>query len=395
MTKLGDLYSNFSRIDLDTRGGYARVADVNSQQEGTGSVHRAFKLLRHEIDYQKGMERFQDEYSLLAAVNGDSSAPAPITRICNSGFAPVDLSRALHDRVQPNLDMIIHPTGINDDEFLRRAQRMLETKGEKLVPYLVVELAPYDDSLLRQIHHQPKEDPAGLYRLPTGEVVSMAIQLLDVMDYLHKTYAKAYMDWKPEHIFWDGTSKQVKLIDWNVTIPIQENASERQNIRDDIRLFCGAVLYISLTFVDPDNPTKPIGPRPTEEPQNPVHEIRRRYWTDNPNFYKRGPKLDDRIKRIIRQGLDPSQGYQSPAELKAELISYAQQELGITETELTPCSAPESQYFKALAEWHIARRKLLQVQQNLFSFIEKNGTNAEFDWMFETIKQALVNFPGS
>jgi hypothetical protein len=31
MTKLGEFYSNFSRIDLDSRGGYGRVTQVKTQ----------------------------------------------------------------------------------------------------------------------------------------------------------------------------------------------------------------------------------------------------------------------------------------------------------------------------------------------------------------------------
>ena len=31
MTKLGEFYSDFSRIDLDSRGGYGRVTQVKTQ----------------------------------------------------------------------------------------------------------------------------------------------------------------------------------------------------------------------------------------------------------------------------------------------------------------------------------------------------------------------------
>jgi hypothetical protein len=395
MAKLGDLYTDFSRIDQDARGGYARVADVLACQDQSGPVHRAFKLLRHEIDYQRGLEKFKDEHFLLAEIKQEANVPLCITRIHDSGLVDARLSQGLHEgsKIDPGLE--IHPTGARHSDFIQSIKSLKAHKPGKWLPYLVVELAPYDDNLLRQIHHQPKEDPSGLYRLPAGEVIAMAVQLLDAMDYLHRVHARAYMDWKPEHLFWSGMKKDVKLIDWNVTVPLAEGPGREQNIRDDTRLFCGAALYISLTFIDPDNPSKPIGPRPTEEPKNPVHEIRRRYWTDNPNFYQRGSTLDDKIKQIIRTGLDAKQGYASPLALKEELMNYARQELGICEAELIPNASPESQYFKALADMHAARDQFLQVQQNLLGMIEAKGANPEFTWMFKTIKQALINFPGS
>jgi hypothetical protein len=395
MAKLGDLYTDFFRIDLDARGGYARVADVVSHQEQGNSVHRAFKILRDGIDFQRGLEKFKDEQCLLTSINQDINAPLPITRIYDSGFVDSKLSHDLHERNEPDPEVVIHSTGAKPDDFLKMEKSLNAVETGKWLPYLAVELAPYDDSLLRQIHHQPKEDPSGLYRLPAGEVVAMAIQLLGIMEYLHTSHERAYMDWKPEHIFWSGRSNQVKLVDWNVTVPLADGPGREQNIRDDTRLFCGAALYISLTFVDPDNPMKPIGPRPTEEPQNAVPEIRRRYWTDNPNFYQRGATLDDRIKTIIRRGLDANKGYESPLELREELLNYAKQELGVAEGDLLPGSTPESPYFKALANMHVARDQFLQVQESLLSLIGTKGANPEFTWMFKTIKQALSNFPGS
>lgn len=395
MIKLGDLYSGFSRIDLDTRGGYARVAQARTHGQEGYPENCAFKLMRHEIDYQKGLERFEAELKILAEITKDKNAPPAITWIYDSGFAPVELSQNFEKNETPNPDLRIYSTGTNIKKFLERKSSLEEKEPGRWLPFLVVELAPYDDSLLRQIHHQPKEDALGLYRLPVGEVIAMAVQLIDVVEYLHNKHRRAYMDWKPEHLFWNGMNKQVKLIDWNVTVPLDEQPGEQQNIRDDTRLFCGAVLYISLTFIDPDDPTKPIGPRPTEEFQNPIPEIRRRYWTDNPNFYQRNPMLDGEIKQIIAKGLDPKQGFAMPGELKEALLNYARHALGISEAELMPGSPPVSQYFKTLAEVHTARHQFLQAQQSLIHVVEAKGANPEFTWLFESIKQALLNFPGS
>lgn len=318
---LGDLYTEFSLVDEDTPGGYARVAEVKTRQPELPRFC-AFKIMRPEIDYAIGMERFEEELRLLLDITRDQSAPSAITRIYDSGFAPAALAESLtnQEAIAPDLDII--STGLDLQRFLDQKAELQEREEERWLPFLAVELAPYDNSMLRQIHSQPLEDPAGLFRLPTGEVITMAIQLLDVLNYLHEKHNRAYLDWKPEHIFWNGIKKQVTLIDWNVTSKLDATRDRKQTIGDDLRLFCGAALYVSLTFIDPDNPTKPIEPRPTQELDSPVPEILRRYWTDDPNFHERAKMLDDRIKEIIRKGLDPKQGFNSTKQLRDTLVEY-------------------------------------------------------------------------
>ncbi|MEP7133719.1 MAG: hypothetical protein ABI904_02185 [Chloroflexota bacterium] len=394
MIKLGELFTDFSRIDLDARGGYARVAEVKAieQKDGT-SVQRAFKLMRHEIEYEKGMERFEGELRLLKEIHSDTQTPLPITKLYSSGFSSVELASALHHRDIPDPRQTIYPTGTDIDEFLSTGRDLQKKDPGRWIPYLIVELASYNDSLLRQIQHQPQNDASGLYRLPTGEVILMALQLLEVVGYLHKKHNRAYMDWKPEHLYWSGSRKSVKLIDWNVTASLDDGPGRKQNIRDDIRLFCGAALYIGLTFVDPDDPTKKIGPRPTTELTSPVPEIRRRYWTDRPEFYQRDSTLDERIKEIIRKGLDPKQGFEAPQELQQTLIEYANNELGVPKEDLSASVQPISDYFKALSEIRLAQRQLLQAQRHLIDATEIYGEKVEFTRMFDSIKSALRNFP--
>ena len=181
----------------------------------------AFKLMRPEIGYEAGLTRFKEELKLLIDITKDGNAPSAITHIYDSGFAPVELSQILKERETPDGGLEIISTGLDINNFRQQTSPLLENQAGKWLPYLVVELAPYDDSTLRQIRNQPAEDPSGLFRLPTGEVIAMAIQLLDVMQYLHEKQNRAYMDWKPEHLFWNGMDKQVKLIDWNVTASLR------------------------------------------------------------------------------------------------------------------------------------------------------------------------------
>ena len=74
MTKLGNLYTDFSRIDLDTRGGYARVSQVKTRGQSGYPDYCAIKIMRHEINFLQGMERFEDELKMLSNIVNDSEA---------------------------------------------------------------------------------------------------------------------------------------------------------------------------------------------------------------------------------------------------------------------------------------------------------------------------------
>lgn len=338
--KLGDLYTDFRRIDLDARGGYARVSQVKILNRSDIPEYCAFKVMRHDlIDYQKGVDRFEGELRTLLKISNNKTLPTAITKIYDSGFVSAKLSSDIQkpeelientsELEKINLDLGIVSTGTDLNYFLE-VKTTLKPEPNQWLPYIVVELATYDDSLLRQIR-QHSTDPASSHHLfSTGEVVSMALQLLDVMEYLQQQEL-AYIDWKPEHIYWDNRTQQVKLIDWNVTTILKNNNERKKIIREDIRLFCGAALYCSLALNDPEDQERPIGPNP-KLTNNSTSFFHRRYWTDEPNFYERGPMLDNYIKQLVKKGLDPNQGFDSPQEIKNTLLNYAEQNLNLPES---------------------------------------------------------------
>jgi serine/threonine protein kinase len=328
MTKLSDLYTDFFRVDLDAPGGYARVADVVAHQQDGTLVHRAFKLMRHELGAEQiGLQRFENELKILTEITKDENAPSAITRIYDSGFTKAELSENLHElqnknkRLIPTSDLEIISTGTDAQKFLDLKTILMGEEPNRWLPYLVVELAPYDDSLRRQIWAHSEGELLNLYALPVNTIVDMALQLLDMMDYLHKKLRVAYIDWKPEHIYWNEASRQLKLIDWNVVTRLDGGLTEKKIIREDVRLFCGAALYCSLALNDPEELKRPIGTAP--EGKTPV--IPPRYWTDNPDFYQREEILDVKIKKFVQKGLDPNQGFTSPLELKNALYEYSKQ----------------------------------------------------------------------
>ncbi|HAW51101.1 MAG TPA: hypothetical protein DCX54_02055 [Flavobacteriales bacterium] len=331
MAKLGDLYKDFSRIDLDTRGGYARVVRARTLGQSGNPEFCAFKIMRHEVESQKKMERFEGELDILIKITQNAGFPAPITPIFDSGFVDARVSKSIQkpksvvenphtiEKINPELGII--STGTDLQTFLKTKASLDTTHW---LPYLAVELAPYDNSLLRQIRWQSPETALNPFFFSANEIVDMAQQLLTVMKYLHDEHGLAYMDWKPEHVYWDSSNRQVKLIDWNVTSILSSGLERRRTIREDIRLFCGAVLYCSVALNDPEDMKRPIGPEPRLGSSS-SSWLQRRYWTDDPEFYERGVLFDDRIKQIIKTGLDPNQGFNSIDELQDMLSEYAEQ----------------------------------------------------------------------
>jgi serine/threonine protein kinase len=367
MKKLGELYTDFSRIDLDAPGGYARVADVVALQEDGTTAHRAFKLMRHDLlellDEKKvGFQRFENELRILVEISRDKFMPYAITRVYDSGFVETEFSKAL-DQLQhkdEKLSLVPNPeivsTGIDIQKFLDTHSALMEQEPDHWLPYLVVDLAPYDDSLLRQIKAQSAGKIPNLYALPVNTVVEMSLQLLDVMDYLHKRLGVAYIDWKPEHIYWNEELKQLKLIDWNVITLLEGDPEEKQQIvREDIRMFSGAALYCSLALSDPEELTKPIGPLPNV-PKEKAPVILPRYWTDKPNFYQREGILDEKIKHLVQKALDPNQGFNSSRELKNALFQYVGKSYKLTEKDLvTGMPFDAVQYFRRARSYIAAR----------------------------------------
>ena len=328
MTNLNNTYSEFFRIDFDAPGGYARVADVVVRQENGSLVHRAFKVMRHELGVPLiGIKRFENEIKLLAEITKDKDAPAAITRLHDTGFVQVGLSESLHElhngeRITPNFEFV--STGLELNHFIDLKNKLMQKEHSQWLPYVVVDLASFEDSLLRQIKPKTPEEQANLFRLPVEHIVVMALKLLDILDYLHNKLRVAYLDWKPEHIYWNNSRQELKLIDWNVYSPIGEKSQEIKNIREDLRMFCGAALYCSLALTDPEDPGKSIGPVP-EVPKELSPTITPRYWTNKPNFYQREDVLDDQIKLLVQVGLDPKRGFNTALDFMNALRIFSAQ----------------------------------------------------------------------
>jgi serine/threonine protein kinase len=203
MARLGDLYTDFTRIDLDTRGGFARVAQVKTHGQKKYPTYCAFKLMRHDLESpEKGIDRFEGEVRTLIDITLEKNHPQAITKIYDCGFAAGELSNSLQkplidaentrrvETVDPEIDII--STGADLQKFKNLRSELMSREPNHWLPYIVVELAPYDDNLLRQIRTLSSAgNSSDLYRLPVREIIAMGLQILELMDYLHREHGFA------------------------------------------------------------------------------------------------------------------------------------------------------------------------------------------------------------
>ncbi len=400
MKSLGSVYGEFEFIDVDAQGGYARVAHTKAlKAQNDRPSDCAFKVMRpvkNGSDWYVWFQRFVDEIKILNRIFDDKDTPNKIlemlTPIYDYGFVSTELLESLSQYKEPNYQSKIQQfTDLS--EFINQGKKISRLESEKWCPYIVEEIVAYDDSLYRQIHKRPHIDSKGLFRLPTGEVVHLALQLLDLVEYLYDHLEQAYLDWKPEHVYWNGKTRKVKLIDWNVTIPLKDDGGREQNMQNDLRNFCGAVIYTSLTMVDITT-GKPIGPKPSTHHNNPVKEIRDRWSTEDPVFYQSSRTLDENIKTIIRNGLNPNLGYKSPKDLRNALLIYSRS----TGIEIDSEDGSSSQaYWLALEEIRSAQVSLREAFDNILEATKRwhnendNQVPLEYKRLQQVLKETLDN----
>jgi serine/threonine protein kinase len=400
--KLGDLFDNresrswFRPVDTDAPGGFARAVEVKRLLTDSENEPALFKVMRHDLpNPDLARTHFLKELKLLAKIeknrlsvdDDQGTILKPVTRVYDSGFVHIELPELLDRYRKPQPDMPVHQTGLDTEAFMEWMEKL---DPSHWVPYIVVELANYNDSLFRQIQRRPAFDHEGLFRLPTAEVVYVAIRLLDTMKWLYENLDIAYGDWKPEHVYWNGQTRELKLIDWNVTWNLDKAPGRQQNIRDDIRLFCGAVLYCGLTLLDPEFGSN-IGPRPTKDISNAVPELRRRYLTDNPQFYDAGKTLDPNIKAIIRRGLNPAEGFSDPIELQNELVNYLNEEFRLTPATIE--NGQGSDYLRAVNSLREAQERLGQAYGFVTDATRTLGRNPELNRLADIIRIAQERLP--
>lgn len=237
MQKLDDLYeitnSNESFIDVDALGYSARVLRALSFKTGDDI---AFKVLRRErLGEPDVWKRFVTEVKLLRML---SHTPVAI-QMLDCGFA----SDTAHDLPVDghifSCDLDIQKFSTSLPEYLAKSWR----------PYIALERLPKEHNLLRLIRGADG-DGGHPFRLPTEEGLRLAMQFTEFLCEMHELHT-AYIDHKPEHVYWDGI--QLRVIDFNVSQILEkklgaEDIANRK--KQDMRHFMASVLYTVFTGRD-------------------------------------------------------------------------------------------------------------------------------------------------
>ena len=73
--------------------------------------------MRHETDYQSGIERFEDELKLLVSITEDNNVPSAITKIYDCGFVSTYLSQTFQTGISLDANQNFISTGQNIKKF--------------------------------------------------------------------------------------------------------------------------------------------------------------------------------------------------------------------------------------------------------------------------------------
>jgi serine/threonine protein kinase len=295
---VGNLYLVREPIDRP-QGHFARVYLADDLRERTlvaFKVLRAEHLSLDEKAKRKKYRAFATEAKLLSELAGVPH----VMRLKGCGYLQEDRSGETA------------PIPCSVEEFI---VRMPEAMAKNWRPFLTLGLMNAKDSLFRTLDQRN-----GGRRLPTEEALRMSIQLAELYAEIHAR-GIVYWDAKPEHAYWQRESRNVVLIDWNVSdhFSPQEAATK---VAEDILLLGQCILYpafVGLDFV--------TGQTPLARPTGTVGGVRARLVFDRSvNFYSQEEWLDQPVKRVLQRVVSRN-GYERAADLLDDLHTCAH-ELG-------------------------------------------------------------------
>ncbi len=421
----GDYFNTLDPIDEDAQGGYARVAEVEALFLRTGAK-AAFKVMRTKdmtgtpLSPETWEKRFLAEFRILNAFAQEEDVPAIFTPLLGSGYVRRDILEALEEYEVP-YDVPVYFTGRDEQSFIETHERLEKKFPKRFLPFLVVELAPYRDSLFRQIRRRRwhgESRPRGVApRLPVGEALQLSYQLLEGLRWFHTHIGRIYLDWKTEHIYWSAwrlgvhTALEAKgdwmrplqgrLIDYNVTGELKDAPDREAALREELRLFCGAVLYPALTLYDPESDGKPLGGKPTRVPERGSQDAHLRYRVKGTLTFYEGAdeRLDKPLKEILRTGLENGGGYTSVEALQAALSEYARRYLDLefrnplkpgASSFLHPRGISGQNYLRALRDLRLGQNLILRARRGLVEALRKSsGESGEYEALVRTIDHVL------
>ncbi|GEM_PF-2022349 len=427
-----DYYDNFTLIDRDAQGGYARGAQARSLLED-GHPMRAFKVMRNEtfgikLSFEEFFEkRFVREFEILQKI---ANGPALFTRLHDSGFVREDLLKILEKRQDLPYNLGSYQTGLDLERFRQTGWELHHKQPDRWRPYLVVDLAPYEYSLFRMVrrrHAYTLPRPAGrsfafISRFGIGDILDATVRLLDGIAYFHEKTGYLYWDYKPEHIYWGPGKEQIQdtqkertssnlildLIDYNVPRHIlryedeqtgkltgeKSRATIRQEMKTEIANICGAMLYPALVMETLGGQTLEADPGKGVHPSD---QAGSRYLRDEPiKFYEAEQYLDEDIKQILNRALQKSQGFASIAEFKKALLDYAKANLGLDLENPANDTSAGKQYRAGMRDLRLGLVHLQKARQNFrqgHDLADEENLNAdEFFYLLQAVEHTLEHY---
>lgn len=279
MTQLNELYRIDNYNDTFALGHYARVLDALEKRTGR---QIAFKIMRPEHLNPSGEMRweyqaFGNEAEILTRLSNSPN----VLKLLDCGYI------SDHDEA---------PRIGNIDSFQKDVRGFVESlvdyakRGWR--PYLALENMPRSDSLFYLM--KPTRQNTR-WRLPSEEGLSLAIQFSNLLSLAHAEQI-VYLDYKLEHVYWDGT--QLKVIDFNSSRQLDNNSAEAlQQYTKDVHNLCVGVLYTIFTGMSPKNTS--IRPQPSN-----LADVEARYSDVNELDFSMEPSLGAGLCELLQRGAE-------------------------------------------------------------------------------------------
>jgi serine/threonine-protein kinase len=263
-------------------------------------------------------------YEIVRRIGGGGMGAVYLAKDQHLGDAP----RAVKEMVESHIDDSQHEKAIND---FRRESLLLTSLEHPSIPTIYDYF--YDDKAMRfylVMKYISGGDFAGRLRnAPNGRIdektiTDWAIQVADVLDYLHNHRPPIiYRDLKPANLMIDGNSGRVMLIDFGIARWVKQEEkgvtavgtmgyappelfSGKVEPRSDIYSL-GATMFHLLTGSDPqDNPLLIFD------------------FTKNPRPRQINPAMSTEMERILMRAVEykPENRFRSAGEMRDTLISH-------------------------------------------------------------------------
>ena len=277
MTQLNELYRIDNYNDTFALGHYARVLDALEKRTGR---QVAFKVMRPEHidpagDIRWEFQAFGNEAEILTRLSNSPN----VLKLHDCGF--------ISDQEEA-------PRIGNIDSFQKDVRGFVQAipdyAGRGWRPYLALENMPRTDSLFYLM--KPTRQNTR-WRLPSEEGLSLAIQFSNLLSLAHAEQI-VYLDYKLEHVYWDGT--QLTVIDFNSSRQLENNNAEAlQQYAKDVHNLCVGVLYTIFTGMSPQKTS--IRPQPSNQV-----DVDARYTDVNELDFTMEPSLSESLCELLQRG---------------------------------------------------------------------------------------------